>query len=110
MDVPATDDMENEARRKRMRKSFDDVQVNESEVRQPLPAKPLSIARRARSKVSKPPPTPVPLEAMARIPAAASSDASGQAATSTPPPAAVPTALGRPPKRLKANTAKVKIS
>jgi len=110
VDVPATDDMENEARRKRMRKNFDDVQVNESEVRKPLPIKPLSVARRARNKGPKPPPIPVPQEAMVKItPATANSDASGQGATATPPPPAVPTALGRPPKRLKA-TAKVKIS
>lgn len=112
VDVPGAEDMENEARRKRMRKNFDDLPVNESGVRQSLPAKALSTARRARGKASKPPPTPVPLEAMAKIPisTAANGNASGEASTSTPPPPAVPTALGRPPKRLKATTAKVKIS
>lgn len=105
---PATRDAEDtelDAQKKRLRKSFDDVQVNDSDVRQPLPHKPLSSSRRnTKPKLPKParsstadtntaPPSDTPAV-----------DASSQA--TTPPP---PTALGRPPKRLK-TAAKIKIS
>lgn len=89
-----------------MSKSFDDVQVNESSVRQP-PAKKQGSRRgggSAKSKVPKAQATPTPGTPGLQPGDAAGVD--GAAPASTPPP---PTALGRPPKRLK-TAAKIKIS
>lgn len=101
---PSTEDAELDARRKRLKKSFDDVEVNDSEVRQQLPYKPLSSSRRNGSRSKVPKAQSSRSQTTDATPAGASDAAdAGQA---TPPP---PTALGRPPKRLK-TAAKIKIS
>jgi len=103
------DDVETEARRQRMSKSFDDVQVNESSVRQP-PAKKQASRRGGGSTKSKVPKAQAtPAQSAVGTPGLQPGDAAGvdgAAPASTPPP---PTALGRPPKRLK-TAAKIKIS
>jgi hypothetical protein len=87
-----------------MIKNFDDVAITESEMRQHLPNKPLSTSRR-KSKVTKSQAASdqTTEEGANLAPDVVGNDAAGPA---TPPP---PTALGRPPKRLK-SAAKVKIS
>jgi len=104
------DDVETEATRKRMSKSFNDVQVNESSVRQP-PAKKQPSRRgggSAKSKVPKAQATSTQTQSATGTPGLPGDAAGvdGAAPASTPPP---PTALGRPPKRLK-TAAKIKIS